>query len=300
VKTIVYWKIRPIILTILILATITLPAAATSKTDAFFPDMTGWKKTEGPTSYAPDSLYQYINGAAEVYLSYDFRELTVVTYENANEDSITIEIYRHATPNDGFGIYSQEKPRSGSYLKIGAEGYGESILLNFVQGHYYVKINFFGDMDSGQKILASFADAVSARISDKKKLPPVLKCFPHEGIVAHSKRYVAKNFLGHKFLHSAFAAEYMLDGQTSKAFIIQLNTHKDAVKMISQLLKLGGVTADSPVKEGTYSIKTKYIGELNVQWRDTFIWGTMGGTPKLQSTLKNQIFKKLKKMGFLK
>jgi len=125
VKTIVYWKIRPIILTILILATITLPAAATSKTDAFFPDMTGWKKTEGPTSYAPDSLYQYINGAAEVYLSYDFRELTVVTYENANEDSITIEIYRHATPNDGFGIYSQEKPRSGSYLKIGAEGYGE-------------------------------------------------------------------------------------------------------------------------------------------------------------------------------
>lgn len=39
-------------------------------------------------------------------MSYEFQELAVTEYRNAQKASVTVEIYRHSTPTQAFGIYS--------------------------------------------------------------------------------------------------------------------------------------------------------------------------------------------------
>ena len=43
-----------------------------------FPGFEDWTKKGKPDLYTPDNLFEYINGAAEVFLSYDFVKLATV------------------------------------------------------------------------------------------------------------------------------------------------------------------------------------------------------------------------------
>ena len=43
----------------------------------------GWKRTGPPDRYAKDGLYGYIDGGAEIVLSYGFRELSVFRFKPA-------------------------------------------------------------------------------------------------------------------------------------------------------------------------------------------------------------------------
>ena len=108
-----------------------------------FPQLKEWQKKGKPDIYTADNLYEYINGAADVFLSYDFQKLVTLTYESKPKQSITIDIYQHSDYRNGFGIYAQERPVTDDYLKIGVQGYYEKGILNFFKGKYYVKISSF-------------------------------------------------------------------------------------------------------------------------------------------------------------
>ena len=90
-----------------------------------FPEMTGWKQSGEIQTFIPKNLYEYINGAADLYLTYDFQELKVAEYQNEKKASVTVDVYRHKTPLYAFGIYSQERLSEANFLDIGAQGYDE-------------------------------------------------------------------------------------------------------------------------------------------------------------------------------
>ena len=121
-----------------------------------FPEMGGWDQPEKPQLYSPETLYEYIDGAADLYLSYEFQELSVADYRGAQKAAVTVEVYRHSTPTQAFGIYSQERLASAKLLDIGAEGYQEPTVLNFVTGSYYVKINGYETGAEDERILVAF------------------------------------------------------------------------------------------------------------------------------------------------
>src|SRR4051794_19771745 len=69
----------------------------------------GKANSEGsPEYYKPDSLYQYIDGGADVYLLYDFRILLHQNFKSAGAE-LTADIYDMGTPEDAFGIYAAER-----------------------------------------------------------------------------------------------------------------------------------------------------------------------------------------------
>ncbi len=105
-----------------------------------FPPLSGWKGPVAFQTFSPETLYEYINGAADLYLKYDFQELQVAEYHGTGKASLTIEIYRHRTPTHAFGIYSQERNPQAQFLPLGVQGFREEGLLVFVSGNFYVKI----------------------------------------------------------------------------------------------------------------------------------------------------------------
>ena len=73
--------------------------------DFKFPEITGWKQSGEIQTFVPKTLYEYINGAPDLYLAYDFLELKVAEYQNDKKASVTIDVYRHKNTIYAFGIY---------------------------------------------------------------------------------------------------------------------------------------------------------------------------------------------------
>jgi hypothetical protein len=152
-------------LIVLIPGIILLLVSGSAAKDLQFPEMTGWKPSGDVHIYTPRNLYEYINGAADLYLACEFEQLDVAEYINEKKASVVVEAYRHRTPRDAFGIYSQERLPESHFIDIGAQGYIDKNILNFVNGHYYVKINSFNTGDDDRAVLQAFAQKVAEHLA---------------------------------------------------------------------------------------------------------------------------------------
>ena len=171
---------------------------------------------EAPTYYKPDTLYQYIDGGADVYLLYDFRILLHQNFKSAAVE-VTADIYDMGKPEDAFGIYAAERSARYKFLPIGIEGYISKGILNFVQDRYYIKLAAMsGNADT---ILGSFAHTISQRIGGKKTAPALLLKLPVANRVPHSEQYVRKDPLGHAFLAPAYVTTYKWGPKESKLLV---------------------------------------------------------------------------------
>lgn len=239
-----------------------------------FPEINGWRQSAPIQGFSAENLYEYINGAADLYLNYDFQDLKVAEYRNAEKASVTVEIYRHRTPVHAFGIYSQERLQNGIFLDIGAQGYSEKGFLNFLTGKHYVKISSYKTGAKDEKVLLTFARKVAEKIGEKKSLPSILSSFPEEGRKINSEKFIAKNFLGYSFFHSGFTAEYDLSGKKFTLFVMPGANEKDCKNMIQQYLQHTG-NLPKKISEGRYTIPDPYHGEMDFTWKGKYIWGVL-------------------------
>src|SRR5512139_200439 len=107
---------------------------------AWLPDAAaiGAKAIGEPVFYG-ENLFEYIDGGAEVYHQYQFVGLVHQKYR-AGEVELTVDIYDMGGAVNAFGIYSVERAPGYNYVPIGAEGYLNDLVLNFLQGPCYVKL----------------------------------------------------------------------------------------------------------------------------------------------------------------
>jgi hypothetical protein len=253
-----------------------LQAPEVGAKDFKFPDVAGWKQTGEIQAFTPKTLYEYINGAADLYIMYEFQKLMVAEYRSDKKASVTVEVYQHKTPTYAFGIYSQERLPKANFINVGAQGYIEEEILNFVAGSYYVKITGYKIESGGQEVLFSFAKRVLENLEEKGTLPILLNSFPQDGKVKNSEKFIAKNFLGYSFLHSAFTADYEVSGTKFKLFIIESDP-KECQNIIQRYLEETRKTGKR-VAEGGYLISDPYHGEIDLYWQGRYIWGTLSLT----------------------
>jgi hypothetical protein len=239
-----------------------------------FPEMAGWKQSGEIQIFSRANLYDYINGGADLYLKYDFQELKVAEYQNDQKASVTIEVYHHKTPIHAFGIYSQERLSNSNYLEVGAQGYSEKGVLNFLASDYYVKMNSVDVGPEDQVVLLAFAKKVVENLGGKGSLPSILSSFPREGENKNSEKYISREFLGYPFFHSAFTADYELSGKKFKLFLIEGTDQKDCRNMIQEYLKHSG-NLQTKVEEGHFQLKDPYHGGMDFFWKGNYIWGAL-------------------------
>ena len=261
----------------------THPGRAFNSEGFMFPEMAGWKPSGEIQVFSPKDLYEYIDGASDLYLSYEFEKLEVAEYQNEKKATVTVEVYRHQTPEDAFGIYSQERFPSAAFLDVGAQGYGEKDFLNFVAGLYYVKISGYKLESEGQEILLSFARKVAQDLGQKSQLPSILKSFPAEGKITNSEKFIAKKFLGYPFMHTAFTADYSVSGKKFQVFIIDRRDRNECKGMMERYLQELGQPAKGAV-EGRFTVSDPHHGEIDLSWKESRIWGILSlNDPVLRS-----------------
>ena len=241
------------------------------------PKVVDWNYSEEPQNFIPGNLYEYINGAAEIYLAYDFKELIVGQYEkdkDVEEASLSIEIYDMGNEKNSFGIYSAERFSESQFISIGNQGYLEEGTLNFVVGRYYIKLLCFDCGEKSDEVLKSFSNKIVKRVKDRGQFPPALSHFPQEGLVQNTEKYILRNFMGYSFLHDGYVASYKLKDQEFDCFIIEGKNEEDAQKMLKQYLEKKSNVDIRKTSTG-YLIKDRYYHNIFLVRNDNYICGVM-------------------------
>lgn len=146
-----------------------------------------WARRSDPVTYDRESIFDYINGAGEVYRSYDFRQVLVDRYETPEGLGATVEVFDMGNPRDAFGVfsYAREEERTG----IGAAYEQKGSVLCFWQDRFYVCVAAEQrDPDPGP-LLMEIASAISGVLPPPGSPPDLMGALPAEGIIPFSDRF---------------------------------------------------------------------------------------------------------------
>jgi hypothetical protein len=139
-----------------------------------------WESAGEDAVYDRETIYEYMDGGAEVYLAFDFRTVFVRKYKNPSGEEIALDIYDMGSPAEAFGIFScdREDPEAG----IGQEseyGFG---LLRFRQGRFFVSITAAGDEKRAEKAILELGKAVAPLLGPAGPAPELLESLPEPGL----------------------------------------------------------------------------------------------------------------------
>jgi hypothetical protein len=208
------------------------PACSSTDTSGFFAPIQGFSITPESTVYDPGNLWMFIDGAAELFLTYGFVDLHVAYYRSPDGTEVRGEIYRHDTPENAFGMYSQERSPGSLFIGIGVQGYSEEGMLNFFAGQFYVKLST-GSTGSGvEQALLTVARSINRTLSQPAAWPEALTLLPTRGRVPNSEQLISRDFLGYGFLNGAYVAGYSEQGKF-EVFVIPTASQTEAEAMVS-------------------------------------------------------------------
>jgi len=161
-----------------------------------------------PAFYDSPTLYQYMDGAADVFQIYDVQALFHQDFKAGPVD-LTVDIFDMGSLENAFGMYAAERSPKYDFVGLGAEGYRNEGLLNFFQDRYYVKLAAFEE--GGNAALQEFGVAISKRIGDNTRFPVQLSKLPKTQRIPRTEKYLPKDPLGHPFLGPAYQATYRME-----------------------------------------------------------------------------------------
>ncbi len=261
------------------------------------PKVESFNFSETPQDYFPETLYEYINGAAEIYLGYNFNQLIVGQYQmNKSDASLSVEIYDMGNDFNSFGIYSAERFADAEFISVGNQGYLEEGTLNFIVGKYYVKLLCFDCGKNPEPVLRLFSEEILKNIEDKGQLPPLLSVLKQEGIIPNSEKFILRNFLGYEFLENGYVASFKLGDLEFDCFLIEGKTAEDARQMLKKYLEKRKQGNPEKISLG-YHLKDRYYGHIFLAHVKNYLCGVMkikDGSEKLGEQYLEALLNSLK------
>ena len=146
-----------------------------------------WTATGEDRIYDRNTLYDYMDGGAEVYLAFDYREVWSRKYADPGGRELVLDIYDMGSPAEAFGIFScdREDPAAG----IGQEseyGFG---LLRFRQGRYFVTVTASSEDEAVGKVILELGRDVVKHLGPPGPGPDMLAFLPAAGVRADRTSY---------------------------------------------------------------------------------------------------------------
>ena len=197
-----------------------LALSGCSSEDSSFPEVAGWTQAGDVLTYDAESLWEYINGAAELFVSYGV--ISCQTADLSSEDlTVAVDLYEMGTPLNAYGVFEREASGEtvdipGAVAAMVSPPY-QALLL---KGSTYAKVNVFeGEltMEAGRALLEGLADALPGESS----IPSEFGLLPTAGKIAGTESYQAEAFLGLTELTDCVFAEYEDDaGEPWEGFVV--------------------------------------------------------------------------------
>ena len=218
----------------------------------------GFRSSGPPETYGPDTLYEKINGQAELYLSAGFVGLESQWYEAIDDAGTIIEVnlYNMGSLVNAFAVFSRQRRDDAPPTDAAVFSYQTDSALYLVHGPFYVEIVSTLTSGTHQSLLTALAEQIVREIPVTKADLPLLELFPPEKQVKGSASMIAEDAFGFDALDHVFTVAYDTPAGRLTAWISRRKTAQDARGLVSGLHaffeQYGGrrVAAGIPVQGG--------------------------------------------------
>jgi len=147
----------------------------------------GWTRSGPPVLYTPENLSKYIDGGAELFISYNFKNAFTLKYKNAEDMEIAVDIFEMGSSADAFGVFAHSRETIDSAVGQGSE-YAAG-LLTFWKDRYYVSILTYPETPAKKDVVFKLGRTIAGAIKDEGALPPILAFLPAENLIPESVKY---------------------------------------------------------------------------------------------------------------
>ena len=177
----------------------------------------GWKQSSDSKQYLPKNLFDYIDGGAELYLSFGFKGLYVARFQKDKAFSLEVDLFDMGSSEDAFGVFRHDMEDEDVGIGQGSE-YGGS-WLRFWKGKYYVYIYAEGEGSSTQQTLLGLGRQIADRIETPGKKPDLVNKIPKQGVIPKSLRFFHNHTCLNYYYYLASKNILHLSEKTSGVFI---------------------------------------------------------------------------------
>ena len=154
----------------------------------------GWRAKGKDAIYSRQTIFNYMNGAGEIYRLYGFRELFVRRFVKAGQPDIVLEMFDMGSSEDAFGVLSHGREGQGEDVAIGRDSEYDSGLLFFWKGRFYVSIFAVRETSSAKRAVLDLGRTVSRAIGVNGEKPKLIDYLPTQGLIEKSIRYFHNHF----------------------------------------------------------------------------------------------------------
>ena len=245
-----------------------------------------WAMAEGPQAYTRKTLFEHIDGEAELFFKYGFQKSVFAVYQSKKnrEDQIEVDIYDMGNVLQAFGVFSRfrNEDRPGGF---GLDSFLDDHSVLFYQGKYFVMLYA---PEADQEILRQFSKLISLKLSDPSPPPREISYFPKNGLKPGSIQYFPEGLLGHQFLKKGFQGTYVektegkVEDKTVKLFLAIFQNSQKAISALrdfkDDLSKQGKVSSGSIIEFEARALKGEdpYQGKVIVLQKGFYLLGVVG------------------------
>ena len=137
-------------------------------------ELQGYEMKNEPEYYQGDDLFYLINGGADIYMEYGFKDVISASYEDEKGDGFKAEIYQMSNDSAAYGIFSFNRNEKTIYHDIGDESVRQDDFLIFIKGHYYVVLTTQSNQEVQHIDLLKKAKMISTKIKVSGSLPTLV------------------------------------------------------------------------------------------------------------------------------
>jgi len=142
----------------------------------------GWRMDGEVREYPGRKLFDFIDGAGEIHMTYGFITVATADYVNDQEQYITVSVYRLDSPANAYGLNSYYSPRRGRAVGFGRDGKVLRGSCRFWKGPFYVEVQ--GDpLPALDPVAEALGRWVAERIPEPGSPPDLVKTLPETGRV---------------------------------------------------------------------------------------------------------------------
>ncbi len=150
--------------------------------DKLLPEtMLGWKAITPDHEYTFDTLFDLIDGGAEVYRSLNVRKVLDRRYTKEGAANIFVDLFDMGSSRDAFGAFHHDI-REDVDVGVGMESEYQGSSLFFWKDRYFVSVVALEETPETREVVLALGQAISVRIPRPGTKPDIVKLLPIKGL----------------------------------------------------------------------------------------------------------------------
>ncbi len=178
-------------------------------------EINGWKAKGEDKIYDPETIFDYIDGAGEVYRAYNFRKLFVRRYAKQGSPDIVADCFDMGTSHDAFGVFTHDL--EGEDSGIGQGSAYSAGLLSFWKSHFFISLYAEEETQETKEAVLSLGRKIAESVSGEGSKPDLITLFPADGFDEKSVHYFHNHLVLNYHFFVADENILLLDQQTEAA-----------------------------------------------------------------------------------